>query len=127
MFLALTALGVSLSLYIGGCVSSPELITSKVTPNGKPYTLVVGATNVPSGCSDYRNGCYDIVANTVYLPIFYRPDTLEHEEAHVDGMRHSAWERNCAVVTIPAGKYIAGDVICVDKRGETVLQSIPTR
>jgi hypothetical protein len=131
LILALTAIGVSLSLLLGGCASTPHQIAQRVSPQGKPYTLVVGALDVPAGCEDYRNGCYSPPLNTVFVPIYFQQHTLDHEEAHVDGMRHTPWTvlmgRYCSTVVVPGGKYAIGDMICVNANSETILQSIPPR
>lgn len=106
----------------------PCAALADTTPQGNHYTLYLDHPAPPCGPLQDNEGCYvdrSTGEKEVYVTSKAPQWVLDHELAHVDGMRHSSWRDTprglCAFVIRSGGKYARGDTICNKPTGETVF------
>lgn len=113
----------TLVIALSGCAATPT-IKQSISPEGRPYTLVLDAQDNPCRNRGWNVGCYAAMSDgthRVYTSSIAPWHVIRHESAHVDGMRHSDWDpRSCAVVTVAAEGYPLGSTICITSTGEHV-------
>lgn len=100
-----------------------------VSKGGVPYIRHINPPySTPCGFLHWNGGCWSQWVDGsqhVYITDIAPPHVISHEDAHVDGMRHGAWNSlGCAIVYQgdSSGKYQAGDKICITTRGEDVIR-----
>lgn len=113
-----------LGLLVSGCLTLPHKVEHQLVAG---RVLAIHTDHPADPCPSSSAACYDRRQHAVFLRSPVRPDTLEHELAHAEGMMHGPWiaypviRKICAVVVIPGGKYKIGDAICVSSRGEEIV------
>lgn len=118
-----------LSSQLAGCLTLPHQVERRLVGN----QVVEVHTDAPADpCAENAAGCYEFATRRVFLRSPVRPDTVQHELAHADGMIHGPWladplGRKCAAVIVGdrGGLYPAGSTICLDRRGEYVFKGAP--
>ena len=97
--------------------------------DGIVYTLHIDNQDPPCGTRKYNEGCYVEWANgekAVYVASIAPQWVVDHELAHVKGMRHTQWRETdrgvCAFVIQSGGKYARGDTLCNTATGEHVIR-----
>lgn len=90
----------------------------------------IDTDDAPDSCGDRSawGGCHVQIGEKhhIWRSSFVSQNVIAHEDAHVLGMRHTAWTpdftgRQCATVLISGGQYKAGQMLCVGPRGEEVI------
>ena len=133
--------GTVLCAVIAGCMPAPTVIQRSV--DGVPYTLHLDDDRHQCGVRGIRAGCtqWDSRCAHVYMSSLAPEYVLPHEEAHVKGMQHGAWDINwiaepgrqvmtiCStILQAPTGKwatrYPMGAQLCITPRGETVTPNV---
>lgn len=125
---------ISLVLILAGCGGFPVQVIQTTSPGGIPVTKHIDDHNLPKECGDHLTaaGCWTVDTagrNHVWLfTMSGTKDTEAHELMHVDYKYwHGPWEidatrtRRCASVIANTDRYIIGQTVCVDQRGETVM------
>ena len=118
LFLLFLIVGVVLTFILDGCA---EAITRPASIDGIAYIEHIDTNDAP--CRPLREGCYMVLYGVpnVWYSSFNPKYVREHELAHVQGMWHTPWSNNCAVVLIAGGKYRIGQTICDTEFGERII------
>lgn len=124
----LAVIGAALLLWLSGCSTRPHTVETRIV-NGKKVEIHTDApSELEPKCQEPWAGCTALLTNTIYLrSALLRKGMKEHEIAHVEGMRHTAWVHHqflnwkCATVTAAGGGYKVGQVICNRSDGEVVF------
>jgi hypothetical protein len=121
-------------LLLSACGGFPVQVVQTTSPNGTPVIEHIDDHALPTICGDHMSaaGCWTVDAEGKHhiwrFSMSGTPATRDHELAHVDyGYWHGPWEidatrtRRCAPVIANTDRYVIGQTVCVDQRGETVF------
>lgn len=118
LFSTIAALGaIVLFLSLSGCNTPTSQVRSV---GGKKYVLHLDHENNPCGNPGWANGCY--MDGNVWMSSIAPEFVIQHEEAHVLGMRHTEpWMNGCVTVIVALlPRYPLGSRICIRNNEEYV-------
>ena len=113
-------------LLLASC--SPMTVT-QMEVDGIPYVMYVDHDNPPCGTRLFNEGCYiegAEIGRAIYVSSIAPAWVIEHEVAHVQGMRHTEWRKTdkgfCSFVIRSGGKYSRGDILCNNEANERIYR-----
>lgn len=125
LFAALTILGVSLALLLGGCTAP---LTQVVFVDGVRIVEHIDYTDTPCENRGPDAGCYQMIdgVHHVWRSGVARWYVFEHEyRGHaIGGMQHMAWVNGCTTVTVAGYKYKVGQKLCITRYGEVITDPL---